>query len=559
MIFIAVVIASSLIIISPSTCIPPPEDPIHCSNSTTSCTITNYIGAFPDRSTCRASGAAYPATEDELIAVVADGTRARRKMKVATRSHHSIPKLACPGGEGGLLISTNGVTLRQLIEAAAEAGLALPYSPYWWGLTVGGMLATGAHGSSLWARQGGAVHDYVAEMTMVSPGRAADGYVRVRRLKEGDSTEINAAKVSLGVLGAIYKVTFKLQPLFKRSLTYMQKDDKELGDEAIAFGSKHEFADLSWFPSQGKVIYRIDDRVPSNAVGNGIYDFIGFRATLSSALAIIRSVEDIQESTKDADARCLSGKLLSSALDSAAFGLTNDGLTFTAYPVIGYHNHLQASGSCLDSASDGLITACPWDSRIKAQFFHQTSFSIALSDAKDFIHDVQTLVALDPRSLCVIDQYNGILIRYVTASNAYLGKQEDGLDFDLTYYRSKDPAMPRLFEDVLEEIEQMAVFKYGGLPHWGKNRNVAFEGAMRKYKQGEEFVRVKEEYDPLGLFSSDWTDQVLGLRGGLMIVRDGCGLEGLCVCLEDRHCAPGEGFFCRPGKVYKNARVCRNI
>ena len=146
-------------------------------------------------------------------------------MKVATRFSHSIPKLVCPDGQDGLLISTNylnhtlkidieamtmtmesGVTLRQLINEAAKAGLALPYTPYWWGLTIGGLLSTGAHGSTLWSN-GSAVHDYLLELRIVSPGSAADGYAKVRRLKDGDK-DFNAAKVSLGVLGVISQVRF---------------------------------------------------------------------------------------------------------------------------------------------------------------------------------------------------------------------------------------------------------------------------------------------------------------------------------------------------------------
>ncbi|KAI3695197.1 hypothetical protein L1987_78187 [Smallanthus sonchifolius] len=554
----------------------PPEEPIKCRNNLTNCTITNSYGAFPDRSTCHAAEAAYPSSEEEIISIVANATRAKRKMRVATRYSHSIPKLVCPDGDDGLIISTenlnriikidedkmlitleSGVTLRQLIDEAAKRGLAFPYTPYWWGLTIGGLLGTGAHGSTLWG-DGSAIHNHMVQMRIVTAGSQEDGYAKVRTLEENGKfdDDMKAAKVSLGVLGVISQVTLKLQPMFKRTVTFVTKDDTDLSDQVATFGRQHEFADITWYPSQKRVVYRIDDRVSSDVSGNGVWDHPGFRAVPSLALLILRSTEEDQEAKGDVAGKCNGGKLTTNTLIETAFGLTNDGVIFKGYPVVGYQNRLQASGGCLRSLKDAEITACPWDSRVKGLFFHQTTFSIVLSKAKDFIQDVQKLASIAPQSLCGIDLYNGILMRYVTGSNAYIGQQEDSVDFDITYYRSKKPETPRLYEDVLEEIEQMAVFKYGGLPHWGKNRNVAFIGAINKYKRGREFFSIKEKYDPLGLFSSEWTDQVLGLKGGLTVVKEGCALEGLCVCSEDIHCAPQKRYLCRPGKVFNDARVC---
>ncbi|KAI9093931.1 hypothetical protein K1719_026929 [Acacia pycnantha] len=551
----------------------PPDDPVKCTSGNTNCTISNAYGVFPDRSTCRASQVLYPTTEQELVSMVASASKSNIKVKVATRYAHSVPKLACPGGQDGIIISTNklnrvvkvdvesrrmtvegGVLLRDLINEAGENGLALPHTPYWWGITVGGLLATGAHGSSLWGK-GSAVHEYVVSMRIVTPATAEEGYAKVISLNESDE-ELDAAKVSFGVLGVVSQVTLQLQPMFKRALTYMTKNDSDLGEELIRFGKEHEFGDVWWYPSQKKALYRIDDRVSIDQSGNGLYDFIPFRPILSALLAANRETEELQEATRDANGKCLTAKLVTGTLKTLAFGLTNNGILFTGYPVIGQNNRMQSSGTCLESKEDALLTICPWDSRLQLQFIHQMGISISLSNVTSFVNDVKKLVELEPQALCVLELNNGILMRYVKASSAYLGKTQDVVDFDITYYRSKDPLTPRLFEDIVEEIEQIGLFKYGGLPHWGKNRNLAFKEVINKYPNGDKFLSVKNKYDPQGIFSNEWTDQVLGLKEGVMILKDGCALEGLCICSEDRHCAPTKKYYCRPGKIYKEARVC---
>ncbi|KAG8475197.1 hypothetical protein CXB51_031771 [Gossypium anomalum] len=131
---------------------------------------------------------------------------------------------------------------------------------------------------------------------------------------------------------------------------------------------------------------------------------------------------------------------------------------------------------------------------------------------------------MDPKSLCGLELYNNVLMRYVKASSAYLGKQEDVIDFDITCYRSKDPMAPRLYQDV--------------------------------YKNGGEFLKVKNTNRPLRLFSSEWADQVLGQKKWVHHI-ERMVYFGRTVYLFPRCLLCSEqGLSCRPGKAFTDARVC---
>ncbi|KAL7213389.1 hypothetical protein ACSBR2_015999 [Camellia fascicularis] len=128
----------------------PPDDPVKCSSSPTKkCTITNSYGAFLDRALCRASDVAYLTTEQDLISLIALVIKNKRNIKVSTRFSHSLPKLVCPDGEDGLVISTKFLNRTSEIDH----------------LSMTMSFETGAHGSSLWG-VGSAVHDYVVGLDL---------------------------------------------------------------------------------------------------------------------------------------------------------------------------------------------------------------------------------------------------------------------------------------------------------------------------------------------------------------------------------------------------------
>uniref|UniRef100_A0A0E0GXX2 L-gulonolactone oxidase n=1 Tax=Oryza nivara TaxID=4536 RepID=A0A0E0GXX2_ORYNI len=529
----------------------PPPGPVVCAaNGTSGCTLTNIYGSFSDRAICRAANVTYPRTEEELVAAVAAAVAAGRKVKVATRYSNSFPRLACPGGEDGTVISTRWLDRAVRVDAARRL------------MVVG--------------------------MRIVTPAPASEGFAAVRELAAGDP-DLDAAKVSLGVLGAISQVTLELQPLFKRSVAFLTRNDSDVADTVAAWGRLHEFGDVAWLPRRRVAVYREDDRVDVATPGDGRSDYPAFRPTPTLPLVASRLAEEWLEERSGSDAaRCAASRVMPATLEHLNYGLTNDGEAFTGYPVVGYQHRIQASSLCTGAMEDdGLIptSTCLWNGRLRGHLFYNSGFSIALPRAPAFIADVARLRDLNPAAFCQIDSKMGLLMRYVAASSAYLGKAEDSVDFDVTYYRSYARGAPRAHADVFDEVEQMALRKHGGVPHWGKNRNYAFDGAIARYPNAGEFMRVKDRFDPDGVFSSEWSDQVLGVGGaspvivgdgcameGLcvewsdqvlgvggaspVIVGDGCAMEGLCVCSDDSHCAPEKGYFCRPGKVFTAARVC---
>ena len=84
------------------------------------------------------------------------------------------------------------------------------------------------------------------------------------------------------------QVTLALQPLFKRSVSMVNCDESDLAEQVAVWGHRHKFGDITWLPEEGKVIYRVDDRVDVSTPGNGLNDILGFRPLAASDLVAAR-------------------------------------------------------------------------------------------------------------------------------------------------------------------------------------------------------------------------------------------------------------------------------
>eukprot|EP01018_Ginkgo_biloba_P039422 Gb_32943 [translate_table: standard] len=83
-------------------------------------------------------------------------------------------------------------------------------------------------------------------------------------------------------------------------------------------------------------------------------------------------------------------------------------------------------------------------------------------------------------------------MRYFKKSEAYLGFKEDTVDIGFFYYRSRQPTnVPRWNEDIMEEIEQLLLQKYGGRSHWSINRVYTFHAAAQRPVSLQKFLEAK--------------------------------------------------------------------
>ncbi|MCO5593656.1 hypothetical protein L7F22_047672 [Adiantum nelumboides] len=587
---------------------------IQC-NGSSGCTVENYQGIWVDRKPCKAAQALYPTSEVELFNAVALASRTGSKVKVVGSSH-SYNKLVCPGGDDGIIISTQhlnslihvnvssltvtthaGVQLRDLVERIAEFGLTLPHSPVWHGVSMAGMISTGAHGSGLWHR-GSSTHDYVVGMRLITPADEEEGFAKIIDLSEQDE-DLNAAKLSLGVLGAISQVTFQLEPMFKRSASLEVEEDTHLdGDGIVKFAKEHEFGEIWWYPFSGKALFKVIDRVDADTVGDGANNMVILDRLGVDLIESLRRGSETAEESGNLGVLCQEETKMMNLRQRSGDGFVNSGKTFTGYPVVGLNHRMQTSGGCekeeeslpvitptgidfnpshepdKDTGSefvdqdahlpwqttDDKLETCMWNPTINGLFVFDTAISVPISRAADAVADIKRLRDMNPEPMCSLGYIGGIWIRFLAASSAYLAGSTESIMFELVYYRARDPFTPRLHQDLFEEIEQILVNKYGGRPHWGKNRDLAFANMRARTVAMEKFLDVRQRFDPSGLLSSEWSDAILGIQSlprGVQTFQDHCALEGLCVCKDDSHCHPTKGYFCRPGLAYEEARVCR--
>ncbi len=207
---------------------------------------------------------------DELSAVVRDAARAGKRIRAIGGSYSWSPLVQYADTivsmqaldheldfdeDAGTIEVECGLTIGALDALVRDRGFTLVTPPLFPRPSVGGVIATGSHGTDS-AR--GNFSDQVLEMTLV----CADGSLQTVRRGHPD---FPAAQVALGTLGLVYSVKLQLVRQYNVHVDKRYVPVSYVLDEFEDLRRSCDFLEIFWFPKQSKMWLYLMHRTPSRA------------------------------------------------------------------------------------------------------------------------------------------------------------------------------------------------------------------------------------------------------------------------------------------------------
>ena len=132
-----------------------------------------------------------------------------------------------------------GILTRALNRRLEPLQRRVPGLPIHEGMTVGGIVATGSHGSDL---ELGVLSDQVTRVELVAP----DGELVSLSAADGDA--FRAAQLSLGTLGVVYSLELRTVPARNMAVRHLVLPREEGLARMRDLAREHEHASAYWFP-----------------------------------------------------------------------------------------------------------------------------------------------------------------------------------------------------------------------------------------------------------------------------------------------------------------------
>lgn len=414
---------------------------------------------------CAPSAIVRPASEAELVDVVADAARRGETVR-AVGTGHSFTDCACTDGVmidmtglqrvldadrgSGLVTIEGGAKLHSLGPQLAAYGLGLENQGDIDAQSITGATATATHGT------GARFPNLSARLVSLRLVTAGGDIVT---LSEGD--DYLAARVSLGALGVISQVTVQTVPLYT-----LHRSD--------------ELRPLT------QTLERLDEYVE----GNDHFEFFVFPYA-EKALTRTTHRSDQEPTPTPAWKRRLNEDLENGGLSL----ICRTGRRFPgAAPRL---NRLMTSLMSNAAVTDRAYKVYATERKVR---FTEMEYAIPREHGAAAIQRVIDVVRR--RKLPIMFPLE---MRFAAADDALLSTahgretcyiavhQYTGMEFE-TYFRA--------VEQIMDE--------YAGRPHWGKRHYQGAATLRERYPQWDRFLAVRDRLDPNRVFLNDYTRRVLG-------------------------------------------------
>lgn len=411
-----------------------------------------------------------PASTEDVAAAVKDAAGEGLRVKPVGSGHSFSGAAVAPDvqlfldrmdgvcaidAEAGLVTVEAGMPLWKLSPLLAAHGLALENMGDIDRQTISGAISTGTHGSGV--RFGG-IATQVRALELV----LADGTVATCSPTERPEL-FAAARVGLGALGVLTRVTLQCVPLFALHARDTAMPVVETLARAREFADGNDHFEFFWFPHSTTALTRRFRRLPGDA-------------PLKPIGAFARRFDE--------------------TVSGLGFeGLNRIGTRFPGLvpPIARFAARAMSSREWTDHSYK--VFASVRDVR-----FHEGEFAIPREHAVDALRELKRWIdAHDERVSFPLE------VRFSAADDIWLSTAQGRASCYIAfhqYHRMPHQRYFRACQDILGG--------YGGRPHWGKMHDLGAAELRSRYSRFDDFVALRDALDPTGVFANPYLDRVLG-------------------------------------------------
>lgn len=412
-----------------------------------------------------------PGSTEEVADLLATAHGQARRVR-PVGSGHSFSGIAAPSRDHLSADRLTGVLAVDLDRGRVRVGAGTPLhvlNPTLWGLglalpnlgdidrqTIAGAVATGTHGTGT-RLQG--IASAVCGLTLVT------GAGEVVRVGESENADLlPAVRVGLGALGVVTEVELQLVPAFRLLADERPEDLDALLEHLHETADANRHLDAYWFPHTNRAFTKrnnvVDDLHPAGPLP-------AWREALDDRLLANVVFEGV--------CRVMARR---PAVVPRVNGLTSRALSARRFADRSYR-----------------VFCSPRDVRFVESEYAVPREAVVpvLTELRRWVegHDARVAFPVEVRFTGADDSW---LSTAYERENAYVAVHQ--------YHRMDHRAYFAAFEAIVAE--------HAGRPHWGKVHTLGAGDLRRLYPRFDDFVALRDRFDPGRVLANDYLDRVLG-------------------------------------------------